>query len=91
MGCTVIQTATETTVTGPPVGELRALGLVDMEPMTDAFLTASVLAAVASIQPSAERALQDGSRPTTTRIIGIANQRVKECNRIKAMVDELGK
>ncbi|KAI0666466.1 aromatic amino acid family biosynthesis-like protein [Trametes maxima] len=91
MGCTVVQTATETTVTGPPVGQLRSLGLVDMEPMTDAFLTASVLAAVATQPPLAERTLKDGSRPTTTRIIGIANQRVKECNRIKAMIDELAK
>ncbi|KAI8973099.1 aromatic amino acid family biosynthesis-like protein [Trametes punicea] len=91
MGCKVVQTETETTVTGPPVGQLRALGLVDMEPMTDAFLTASVLAAVATRPPLPERTLQDGSRPTTTRIIGIANQRVKECNRIKAMIDELAK
>lgn len=43
--------------------------------MTDAFLTASVLAAVAK---------------GTTTIVGIANQRVKECNRIRAMIDELG-
>ena len=91
MGCTVVQTETETTVTGPPTGKLRAIGLVDMEPMTDAFLTASVLAAVAAEPPSEERTLKDGSRPTTTRIVGIANQRVKECNRIKAMVDELGR
>ena len=90
MGCKVIQTETETTVTGPPLGQLKAIGLVDMEPMTDAFLTASVLAAVATLPPSEERTLRDGSRPTTTRIIGIANQRVKECNRIKAMIDELG-
>jgi pentafunctional AROM polypeptide len=76
MGCTVHQTDTATTVTGPPIGKLRALPHVDMEPMTDAFLTASVLAAVA-----------DGK----TRITGIANQRVKECNRILAMKDELAK
>ncbi len=44
--------------------------------MTDAFLTASVLAAVAS---------------GTTQITGIANQRVKECNRILAMKDQLSK
>ncbi|KAM5534930.1 hypothetical protein V8D89_011390 [Ganoderma adspersum] len=91
MGCTVVQMETETTVTGPPVGQLKAIGLVDMEPMTDAFLTASVLAAVATVAPGEERTLKDGSRPTTTRIIGIANQRVKECNRIKAMIDELAK
>ncbi len=90
MGCKVTQTATETTVQGPPKGQLKALGLIDMEPMTDAFLTASVVAAVAASAPAKERELDDGSRPTTTRIIGIANQRVKECNRIRAMIDQLG-
>ncbi|KAJ9219785.1 hypothetical protein DTO169C6_7869 [Paecilomyces variotii] len=81
MGCTVEQTDTSTTVTGPADGILRPLPNVDMEPMTDAFLTASVLAAVARGQGSNH----------TTRIYGIANQRVKECNRIKAMNDELAK
>ncbi|KAH6847994.1 EPSP synthase-domain-containing protein [Chaetomium sp. MPI-CAGE-AT-0009] len=76
MGCTVEQTDTSTTVTGPPLGTLKAIEHVDMEPMTDAFLTASVLAAVAS---------------GTTQITGIANQRVKECNRIAAMKDQLAK
>ena len=40
---TVVQTATETTVTGPPIGTLKAVGEVDMgsEPMTDAFLVAT--------------------------------------------------
>jgi pentafunctional AROM polypeptide len=52
-----------------------------MEPMTDAFLTASVLAAVA----------QGAKGQNTTRITGIANQRVKECDRIKAMKDELAR
>lgn len=89
MGCTVVQTATETTVTGPPPGQLRAIGNVDMETMTDAFLTASVLAAVAA-QPVLKEREVAGSPPTTTRIYGIANQRVKECNRIKAMIDQLG-
>ena len=78
MGCTVDQTDVSTTIRGPPVGTLKPLPHVDMEPMTDAFLTASVLAAVAA-----------GSEPT--RITGIANQRVKECNRIAAMVHELAK
>ena len=91
MGCEVVQTETETTVTGPPVGTLRALGVVDMEPMTDAFLTASVLAAIASKEPFDDRKLHDGSPVLTTRILGIANQRVKECNRIRAMIDQLGK
>ncbi|KAL7624438.1 3-dehydroquinate dehydratase (3-dehydroquinase) [Parahypoxylon ruwenzoriense] len=73
MGCTVEQTETSTTVTGPSPGGLKGIE-VDMEPMTDAFLTASVLAAVASGE---------------TRITGIANQRVKECNRIAAMREQL--
>ena len=91
MGCKVVQTEHETTVTGPPVGQLRAIGLVDMEPMTDAFLTASVLAAVASAPALAGRSVEtESGRPNATRILGIANQRVKECNRIKAMIDELG-
>ncbi|KAL5605491.1 hypothetical protein FOVSG1_005638 [Fusarium oxysporum f. sp. vasinfectum] len=76
MGCYVEQSDHSTTVTGPAPGQLKGLAHVDMEPMTDAFLTASVLAAVAS---------------GTTRITGIANQRVKECNRIAAMKDQLAK
>ncbi|KAG8760368.1 3-dehydroquinate dehydratase (3-dehydroquinase) [Serendipita sp. 396] len=90
MGCTVKQTETSTTVTGPPVGQLRAIGYVDMEPMTDAFLTASVLAAVACRAVTSERTLENAPA-TTTRILGIANQRVKECNRIRAMIDQLAK
>ncbi|KAF3935947.1 hypothetical protein ABW19_dt0202036 [Dactylella cylindrospora] len=81
MGCIVEQTPTSTTVQGPPRGCLKALPNVDMEPMTDAFLTASVLAAVAI----------KNSDTKTTRIYGIANQRVKECNRIAAMNHELAK
>ncbi|KAH9825956.1 Pentafunctional AROM polypeptide [Teratosphaeria destructans] len=71
MGCDVKQSKHSTTVAGPPPGQLKAIPAVDMEPMTDAFLTAAVLAAVA--------------KEGTTRIVGIANQRVKECNRIQAM------
>ncbi|KAF2278903.1 Pentafunctional AroM protein [Westerdykella ornata] len=81
MGCRVEQTETSTTVTGPPRGQLKAVKEIDMEPMTDAFLTASVLAAVAS----------SNGETSTTKIYGIANQRVKECNRIQAMEDELAK
>jgi pentafunctional AROM polypeptide len=66
MGCEVVQTATETAVTR---GSLKATEEVNMEEMTDAFLTATALAAIASGK---------------TRILGIANQRVKECNRIRA-------
>ncbi|CCK71273.1 pentafunctional protein ARO1p KNAG_0G02160 [Huiozyma naganishii CBS 8797] len=83
MGCTVEQTASSTTVTGPPVGHLKPLKHIDMEPMTDAFLTACVVAAVAH-----------DSNPefhNTTTIEGIANQRVKECNRIEAMATQLAK
>jgi len=80
MGCEVKQTPTSTTVTGPLSGILQPLPNIDMEPMTDAFLTASVLAAVVQ-----------GGKSNTTRIYGIANQRVKECNRIQAMEDELAK
>ncbi|KAG9286466.1 hypothetical protein G9A89_014632 [Geosiphon pyriformis] len=83
MGCKVTQTATSTTVLGPPVGSLRPLPNIDMETMTDAFLTASVLAAVAKTDPK--------KGENITRITGIANQRVKECNRIAAMICELSK
>ncbi|KAI1006514.1 Pentafunctional AROM polypeptide [Podosphaera aphanis] len=76
MGCNVVQTEFSTTVTGPDPGSLIAIDEIDMEPMTDAFLTATVLAAVAK---------------GTTRIRGIANQRVKECNRIAAMRIQLAK
>jgi len=81
MGCEVEQTPFSTTVTGPPIGGLRPLEEIDMEPMTDAFLTASVLAAVA----------KGKGVKSTTRIVGIANQRGKECNRIQAMKVELAK
>lgn len=74
MGAHVTQTSGSTTVIGG--GELRGLAEIDMEPMTDAFLTASVLAGVAQGK---------------TRIVGIANQHVKECDRIQAMEDELKK
>lgn len=83
MGCTVVQTETATTVTGPPIGQLRPLPSIDMETMTDAFMTATVLAAVTS--PA------DPKGENITRIHGIANQRVKECDRIAAMVHELTK
>ena len=85
MGCQVSQDENATTVTGPCFGGLKPLAHVDMEPMTDAFLTASVLAAVCQVQNTA---LPDAN---VTKITGISNQRVKECNRIEAMVTELSK
>ncbi|KAJ8609059.1 hypothetical protein MRB53_039328 [Persea americana] len=74
MGCHVQQTDSTTTVRGPPRGHLKAIPSIDMETMTDAFLTATVLAAATN-----------GSMSIT----GIANQRVKECNRIAAMMHGL--
>ncbi|KDN52407.1 putative ARO1-Pentafunctional AROM polypeptide [Tilletiaria anomala UBC 951] len=87
MGCEVVQTANSTRVRGPPRGQLRQIGTVDMEPMTDAFLTASALLAVAGLPVNSS----GGETLLSTRITGIANQRVKECNRIQAMMDELHK
>ncbi len=81
MGCTVNQTESSTTVTGPPRGTLQPIEEIDMETMTDAFLTASVLAAVA----------QGSNGVSTTRITGIKNQQQKECERITAMKDQLAK
>ena len=76
MGCTVTQSETETTVVAPKAGtRLKAIE-VDMEPMTDAFMTAVALGAVA-----------DG----VTKITGVTNQHVKECDRICVMIDELAK
>ena len=71
MGCEVEQTQTSTTVRGPPVGGLKAID-VDMSSVTDTFMTACVLMAT----------VPGG----TSRITNIANQRVKECDRIAAMV-----
>jgi pentafunctional AROM polypeptide len=75
MGCVVTQTDTSTTVVGP-TGPLLPIEKIDMETMTDAFLTATTLAALA-----------DGR----SEIYGIANQHVKECDRIHAMGSQLGK
>ncbi|KAJ3324463.1 3-dehydroquinate dehydratase (3-dehydroquinase) [Boothiomyces sp. JEL0866] len=81
MGCTVSQTESTTTVTGPK--SLVPIPQIDMESMTDAFMTATVLAAVAQ-NPN-------GEDQNTTRITGIANQRVKECDRIAAMIEQLAR
>ena len=87
MGCRVIQTSTTTQVTGPSLLQssdevsqneyekslLKAID-VDMSSMTDAFMTAAVVMAVAC---------------GTSRIRHVANQRVKECNRIAVMARHL--
>ncbi|EQC28678.1 hypothetical protein SDRG_13554 [Saprolegnia diclina VS20] len=75
MGCTTGQDAHSTWVQGPACGTLQAVN-VDMMTMTDAFMTVAVVAAAANGK---------------TTITGIANQRVKECNRIEVMVQELAK
>jgi 5-enolpyruvylshikimate-3-phosphate synthase len=60
---------------GPlPATHLRGLGEVDMAAMTDSFLVFAVVAAFAVGH---------------TDIVNIANQRVKECDRIAAVVDGL--
>jgi len=73
MGCEVQQTETTTTVIG--VHQLKAI-TIDLNSMTDTFMTVCALAAVAE---------------GTTKIYNIANQRVKECDRISAMATELSK
>ena len=76
MGAVVAVGRDWTTVAPPPQGEgLRGID-VNMAEQTDCFMTLAVVAALAS---------------GTTRITGIANQRVKECNRIAAMVAEFSK
>ncbi|KAG5519561.1 hypothetical protein PMAC_001716 [Pneumocystis sp. 'macacae'] len=81
MGCEVIQSPTTTYVKGPERGKLKSLESINMELMTDAFLTTAILASVAYKE----------SKSCITKITGISNQRLKECNRIKAIVTELTK
>ena len=57
-----------------------------MEPMTDAFLLAAVVGAVAT---DSGLGREGGVGKNVLRIHRIANQRVKERNRIKAMRDQL--
>ena len=77
MGAQCEQSAHSTIVRPPPGGRSALHGIdVDMANTTDCFMTLAAVAAVAV---------------GVTRITGIGNQRVKECNRIAAMVAELGK
>jgi pentafunctional AROM polypeptide len=77
MGCDVQQEDFRTFVSGPCAGAASLQGIdCDMSNETDCFMTLAVVAAAAT---------------GTTTITGIANQRVKECNRIEAMVRELAK
>nr|CAA28836.1 arom polypeptide [Aspergillus nidulans] len=82
MGCTVEQTETSTTVTGPSDGILRATSKrgygTNDRCVPRCFRTGS------------HRPMEK-SQTTPPVSSGIANQRVKECNRIKAMKDELAK
>uniref|UniRef100_A0A7S1NAR1 Pentafunctional AROM polypeptide n=1 Tax=Eutreptiella gymnastica TaxID=73025 RepID=A0A7S1NAR1_9EUGL len=75
MGCEVEQTVEYTQVKAPADGVLKPIE-IDMGDLTDAFMGAAVLMAVA---------------PGQSKIFGIANQRVKECNRIQVMREELAK
>eukprot|EP00474_Spongospora_subterranea_P008816 CRZ09274.1 hypothetical protein [Spongospora subterranea] len=76
MGCEVEQSPTTTTVKGPPDGKLLQAVDIDLNSMTDTFMTLAACAAVASGR---------------SFIRNIDNQRVKECNRIQATVSELTK
>ena len=81
MGATVTDVAPSSASEGGvlvsgPDGPLKALGEVDMADATDAFLTMAAVAACAVGE---------------TRIVGVANQRVKECNRIAALATEFAK
>ena len=51
MGCKVKQTATSIIITGPPPGQLRALGTIRMELSTDALCLAACLGAIATLPP----------------------------------------
>jgi pentafunctional AROM polypeptide len=77
LGCTVQQDE-HSTMVARDVHRCLAAVDADLGDITDTFMTAAVLLATAP-------------RGTTSRITGIANQRVKECNRIKAMATELAK
>ncbi len=58
MGCTVVQTETDTVVTGPAHGvPLQGIPSIDMADMTDAFLTLAVLAGRRPLAPCCVRLL----------------------------------
>jgi 3-phosphoshikimate 1-carboxyvinyltransferase len=73
MGCTVTQTPTHTTVSGPPIGSLRG-GVFDMSEHSDTAPTMAVIAAFAN-------------EPTTITNIGFI--RHKESDRVGGVVKEL--
>eukprot|EP00760_Papus_ankaliazontas_P008764 PhM_4_TR13923/c0_g1_i1/m.70915/K13830/ARO1; pentafunctional AROM polypeptide len=75
LGCEVSFESTRTTVIGAENGRILSADL-NMSHVTDTFLTAAVLLAGA-----------DG----ISTIRGIGTQRVKECNRIAAIIHELNK
>jgi 3-phosphoshikimate 1-carboxyvinyltransferase len=75
MGCAVEETAEGIAVTGPPVGELRAVD-VDLNQMPDTVQTLAVVALFAQ---------------GTTHVRNVANLRIKETDRIAALERELSK
>ncbi len=76
MGCTTAQAAAETTVIGPPAGQLLHGIDIDLNDMPDTVPTLAVLALLAD-------------SPTTIR--NVANLRVKETDRLAALTIELRK
>jgi len=74
-------------VTGPSNGHLLPVSS-DMGKMTDTFMTAGVLMARAAQCVYATSG--ESSEPCCV-ITNVENQRVKECNRIEAMVDNLSR
>ncbi|KAH9253637.1 3-phosphoshikimate 1-carboxyvinyltransferase [Batrachochytrium salamandrivorans] len=75
MGGRVEQDVNSTSITGGSMG-VQCPGTVNMANLTDAFLTATAVGCFAVGK---------------TTIVGIANQHQKECDRILALVTELGK
>lgn len=73
IGCNVIQTANFYNSHSPSKSQLKLLTFIDMEKMTDTFLTACVAAIATNKKPNE-------SKVTTIR--SIANQRLNECNGI---------
>jgi pentafunctional AROM polypeptide len=99
MGCTVAVDEYATTVTGPSYEPLAGDGDGDRDPLSAEALAASDAGFLRPITMDLEHvtdtflgaaavlALARGKSTLT----GIANQRVKECNRLAAMCTELGK
>lgn len=98
MGCVVAQGDDETEVSGPAAGGGLCGIDVNMADQTDCFMTLAVVAAAAAgttritgIANQVRREADAGGAPSDALISAPFPQRVKECNRIAAMVAELAK